>query len=214
MRSRRWILAPAVLALALAAATVAALTYRTSYPGCGGCDTFSPDPRLSPEINEELRYLKTELIRRAVWSEEDVARLGGILARGLPPRPPIGSPEADWEPYVGPNMVHGLVRSAISEKLRRSTKLTQPVRERLGSLLLATLDDPDPKSRTGAVQAVVYARLVTDPEIRTRVEKMMNDPDQQVASNATRQLAAFDEFERLRALGRYKEPPPFGRPER
>lgn len=209
--------ATVIFALVVAICVVGYSTYRGVRPKkCDTCDAWKLHPEYSESYNATMFFLQNDLKTRASWSDADVARLGPLLQAGRPAsRPAVGASDAEQRSYFEASSQHALVRSTISEKLRRSTRIGTEVRASLGSLLLSELDRQDPALRLAAVTNVIYARLPTDPAIRARLEHMMEtDTDPTVIENVRRQLAHFDEVERLKREGNYTEPPPFNRPEK
>ncbi len=203
----------AAAALIVAGVTVYVATDRHG-KRCDDCDLYKPDASHSAGYNAAMVYLRNDLTRRADWTADDCARLRETIAVGIPmARPEPGSPAI--EGYAEADSTYGLAMATISEKLRRSKRLSPEVRASLATLLADQLASENPRMRLSATANVVYARLPTDPDVRSRLERMADsETDPPVTQNIRRQLSHFDEVERLKIAGKYSEPPPFNRPER
>ncbi len=183
---------------------------------CDNCGDWVPNPAFTGEHNEALTYLQNVLRKKADWDMDDVRRLREYAALEPPlMKPQAGAPMSEIMAYNSMIDRQGSATASAAEKLRRSVRLTPEVRVALAEMLLDQLGRDNPKIRMGAVSSVVYARLVVDPAVRSRLERMSEtETDRGVADNIRRQLAHFDTVERLRAEGKYVEPPPFDRPEK
>lgn len=165
---------------------------------------FTPSSAYSDAYNEFAEWALNDVARMsAPWTPEIAARLAGILNDAysetyideVATRP--GAAPADQEPLLR----YGYAEAVIAERLRRNEPIELEARTVLVAALLDSLRHPHWRIRLSAVQAVCYARLVQDEPVRLLVEAMFDDPHPDVAANARKQLAHFDEIERLTARG-------------
>lgn len=175
----------------------------------GGIPAYIAHESQSKEYNEFADWLENDLAKRtAPWNLDDAEALRAILdARytedyielvAIAP----GATMRDQEPLLR----YSFTESVIAERLRRNEPIEPEARRMLVMAMTDALEDPYYKIRLIAISSVCYARLVKDPEVRAKVEAMFNDPEPYVALGAREGLAHFDEIERLRAEGKWKEP--------
>lgn len=208
VRSRMFGFAAAVaVVLVLAFAGFMFQAWReTTRPGAG-LARFERSDQLSDEYNDYSSWLENDLMhQRTPWTTEQADRLVAILDRSYTDEERAiatrkGATMKDNEPLLQ----FSFTEAAISLRLRHNDPIEHEARRMLIDALLARLDDPMWEIRLQAVADVVGARLPLDPAIRNKIESMMEDPNAQVASNARNQLQNFDEIERLRAEGKWRE---------
>lgn len=170
-----------------------------------GVPKYEPDSKWSDEHNAYVSWLMNDLGRSNslnAWTDEDnIQRLMDVIQP-----PSLEEVEqferSDLHREQERMMKFWLATGVVSEALRRG----KPIPDILKGVLISNLDHPHWRIRQGAVQDVCYARLVADPDIRTKIESMFSDENDQVATNAYLQLEHYDRIEALRAEGKWRGP--------
>lgn len=207
---RRDILLVFVTGAALVGATgVGAFAYqrirrgwRTSY------ESIRPDPRLLPAVNQS-RMMAKDLALRPRWRRADVDELFATFPHDLSvynDDRPVGDGSLTERAQVR-GFAHVDYRQAVAERLRFGPAIDDDQVSRLEEWLLSFLEDDDHFVRWSAVSQVFTSGLARRPDVRTRIESMIEtDPDPEVRLLALQKLEYDDETRALEEQGKAHAP--------
>ncbi len=196
-----------VALLAMIGAGASAWRSWTPRGGCGGCGAdWKTRTHLSPDFNASMvRLYAISDAPRISDSEaqEMLATLDDHIER-LPHEFTAGEMSPEEESAT---IAASYVYATLGERLRFGG-VSDAAFGMFGDRVVRGLGSRNPRERTLAIQAACYGRLVADPGVRGRVERLRADASEAVAAQAERQLAHFDRIAAMEQEGRWREPPP------
>lgn len=166
-------------------------------------ERYTPIAGMSDEYNRTAAWMVEELTRKKRLDQSDIDKLAMIVT--APPEWPELPPGSTDKRIFEPLLIYENALDVISIRLRSGPEVTRSQYDRLKGLMVGRLDDPDPNFLMGTIQSVCYSRLVSEPDVRRRVERFFDSPDLRLKRQAERQLEHFDMITARVADGSWRE---------
>lgn len=166
-------------------------------------ERYTPVAGMSDEYNRTVAWMVEELSRKKRLDHSDINKLAMIVTS--PPKWPELPPGSTDKRIFEPLLTYENAIDTISIRLRSGPEVTRSQYDRLKRLLVGRLDDSDPNYLMGTIQCLCYSRLVSEPDVRRRVERFYDSPDLRLKRQAERQLEHFDMITARVADGSWRE---------
>lgn len=165
----------------------------------------SPGVTVNAASHAAQQRVINDLLRRHLWSTEEVAELAAILRNGYPTRASLGRRLTPEE--FGVVMLHSAASVALLARLECGAPVEPDARREIVHAFIEELEADNPERRGNAALALIVTRSIEDPAVRALVDRLLEDSDADTSETVALQLAHYDD-QRAQHLASAAQPEP------